>query len=90
MQMRAERPRRFAFAFFGLRFTLSLRAGCCVDRMRPPSIPVPETGSGVVPKHESQRVLTNVQELDETEHRTCPFNEKCKPVKRCIDEFGRI
>ena len=36
MQMRAERPRRFAFAFFGLRFTLSLRAGCCVDRLRPP------------------------------------------------------
>ncbi len=31
------RPRRFAFAFFGLRFTLSLRAGCCVDRLRPPA-----------------------------------------------------
>ena len=38
MQMRAERPRRFAFAFFSLRFTLSLRPGCCVDRLRPPRI----------------------------------------------------
>jgi hypothetical protein len=46
MQMRTERPRRFAFAFFGLRFTLSLRAGCCVDRMRPPRFEemTPETG----------------------------------------------
>ncbi len=38
LAMRAERPRRFAFAFFGLRFTLSLRAGCCVDRLRPPDL----------------------------------------------------
>ena len=51
---------------------------------------MPEKGGGVVPKHESQRVLTKAQELDETEHRTCPFIEKCKSVKRCIDEFGRI
>ena len=36
MQMRAKRAHRFPFIFFGLRFTFSLRAGCCVDRLRPP------------------------------------------------------
>jgi len=38
MQMRAKRPHCFPFAFFGLRFTFSLRAGCCVDRLNPPRI----------------------------------------------------
>ncbi len=38
MQMRAKRPHRFPFAFFGLRFTISIRAGCCVDRLNPPVV----------------------------------------------------
>ncbi len=48
---------------------------------------MPETGGGVVPKHQSQRVLTKGQELDEIEHRMCPFIEKCESVKRAIEEY---
>ncbi len=44
-QMRAERPRRFAFAFAS---TLSLRAGCCVDRLRPPSLRVGQALAALV------------------------------------------
>ena len=50
---------------------------------------MPETGSGVVPKHESQRVLTKGQELDETKHLTCPVIEKNQSVKRAVEGFGR-
>jgi len=51
---------------------------------------VPETGGGVVPKHQSQRVLTRGQELDETEHRSCPFIEKYTSVKQAVEELAKI
>lgn len=44
----------------------------------------------MVPKHQPQRVLTKGQELDETEHRACPFIEKNKSVKRAVEGLANI
>ncbi len=65
MQMRAKRPHRFPFTFFGLRFTLSLRARCCVDRLRPPFLREAQAAAAL---HHPN--ICPVHEIDEVDGKT--------------------
>jgi regulator of RNase E activity RraA len=49
-----------------------------------------EDGVVAVPRARAAEVLKKAQELDDNEHRTYPFIEKFKSLKKAVEEFGRI